>query len=352
MLNRIDVEEALNMTDAIMIDVRSPAEFGEATIPGAMNIPLLEDMERANVGTVYRQESIEKATALGINYASQKLTDLYSLINNYHLQKKKIIIFCWRGGMRSKSVCSFLNSLNLNNVYQLVGGYKAYRKYVLNFLEEPKEFSFIVLHGLTGVGKTHILNELENSGEPVLDLEDLASNSGSVFGNIAFKKKSPSQKMFESYVFNVLYFSRRKVIFVESESKRIGNTQIPDKVYEKIVNGHHVLINTTLENRIKIIKNDYIKSNQDDKIIEAIHNLKKRLGHEKVVDLVNKIHEKNYDYVIRTLIEIYYDPLYKYSIEQYEEYDLILDYNEISDILPVLIQRGKLLENKNEREKE
>ena len=352
MLNRIDVEEALNMKDAIMIDVRSPAEFEEATIPGAINIPLLEDMERANVGTAYRQESIEKATTLGINYASQKLTDLYSLINNYHLQKKKIIIFCWRGGMRSKSVCSFLNSLNLINVYQLVGGYKSYRKYVLDFLEKPMDFRFIVLHGLTGVGKTHILNELEKSGEPVLDLEYLASNSGSVFGNIAFKRKCPSQKMFESYVFNVLYSLRRKVIFVESESKRIGNTQIPEKIYEKIINGDHVLINTTLENRIKIIKNDYIKSNQDDKIIDAIQNLKKRLGNEKVVDLVNKIHEKNYDYVIRTLIEIYYDPLYKYSIEQYEEYDLILDYNEISDILPELIQWGKLLENKNEREKE
>ncbi len=345
----ISVQDSLNIKNTVMIDVRSESEFEEATIPGSINIPVLEDTERSIIGKIYRHESKEKATELGINYASSKLSKIYNEINKYHQQGKDVIIFCWRGGMRSKSVCAFLNSLGLNNVYQMKGGYKAYRNYILDYFEKSDEINFIVLHGLTGVGKTHILNELEKKDQPVLDLEYLAKNSGSVFGNIAFKEKPPSQKMFESYIFNTLYFSKRKVFFVESESKRVGSTQVPGKIYRKIIEGTHVLINTNMNNRINVIKHDYVKANQDEKIIEAIYHLKKKLGNEQVKKLVNSIHEKNYDYVVRILIEKYYDPLYKYSIDQYKDYDLTLDYNKIEDIIPTLMDFYKLVENRIER---
>lgn len=349
MLKLISVKEALSLEDTVIIDVRSPAEFEEATIPGAVNMPVLEDVERAIVGKAYRHESVEKATTIGIGYASQKLSNMYKAVSKYQKENKNVIVFCWRGGMRSKSVCTFLNSLKLN-VYQLKGGYKAYRRYVRHFLANI-DHEFIVLHGLTGVGKTHILMALEKEGEPVLDLEELAKNSGSVFGNILFDEKPPSQKMFESYIFNVLYYEKRKVIFVESESKRIGHTQIPDTVYKNIVEGHHILIHTPLSNRINIIKEDYLRGDYDDQLIEAITHLRKRLGNNIVEELINKIYEKNYEFVIQTLIEKYYDPLYQYSINQYKEYDLKLEYDEIKDILPELIEYGKRAENKIERKK-
>ena len=276
MYNLIKIEDGLNLENKIFIDVRSPAEYEEATIPGAINIPLLEDNERAAVGTVYRNESMEKATQLGISFASHKLPEIFTMINQFHAEKKSVIIFCWRGGMRSKSVCSFLNSLNISNVYQLIGGYKSYRRFVVEYLENMSQtFDFLMLHGLTGVGKTHILKALKQKGESVLDLEDLANNSGSVFGHILFREKSPSQKQFESYIFQELYNTKRKIIFVESESKRIGNVQIPDALFDKMINGYHILIKTDKDNRIEIIKNDYIGSNQDEKIIKAIGQLRK-----------------------------------------------------------------------------
>ena len=348
MHNLIKIEEGLKLDNKIFIDVRSPAEYEEATIPGAINVPLLEDQERTAVGTVYRNESIEKAKQLGISFASHKLPEIFKLINQFHTENRIVIIFCWRGGMRSKSVCSFLNSLNLSRVYQLVGGYKAYRKFVVEYLEnKPKFFRFLMLHGLTGVGKTHILEELKRMGESILNLENLANNSGSVFGNILFCEKSPSQKQFESYIFNELYHAKRKTIFVESESKRIGNVQIPEPLFEKMMNGYHILIKTDIENRIRIIKKDYVNSNQDEKIIAAIGHLRKKVGHQLVEELILKIKNKVYDPVIRTLIDIYYDPLYKYSINKYEKYDLTVDYDIIAEVFPLLIEFSKSVEEES-----
>lgn len=346
MSNLINIKDALNLDNTVFIDVRSPAEFEEASIPGAINIPILENDERANVGTVYRRESQEKALGLGIDYASKKLLQIYTTISQYHQQSKNIIIFCWRGGLRSKSVCSFLSSFKLHRVYQLIGGYKAYRKYVVYYLENrSNNFTYVVLHGLTGVGKTHILVKLKGLGEPVLDLEGLAKNSGSVFGNILFYNKPPSQKEFESEIFNVLYRLKRKIIFVESESKRIGNVHIPDILYKSMIGGHHILIDTHIENRIEVISNDYIYANKDDKLIQAIFYFKKKLGNEMVDLMIKKIQAKDYEYVIRRLIELYYDPLYQYSIQKNNQYDLKLYYEKIDEIIPKLIEYGNKIEN-------
>ncbi|MFZ5966530.1 MAG: tRNA 2-selenouridine(34) synthase MnmH [Bacillota bacterium] len=338
-MKSIDIEEGLKLKNALFIDVRSPFEYNESTITGAVNIPILTDEQREDVGSVYRKESQEKATEIGLKYASSKLTDIYTSVKAYRKQYDHIIIFCWRGGMRSKTVCSLLDMLNISNVYQLRGGYKRYRKFTVDYFENHiDQYSFITLHGLTGVGKTHILEKLSTLRIPVLNLEKIAKNSGSAFGDIVFEGSPPSQKMFESDIFHTLYFCESKFLFVESESKRIGNVQIPDSIYTKIINGHHILINTSLENRINIILGDYIKhlENNNEKIIKAIQCLRKRLGNETVDLLLKKIDQKEYIFVIEYLIEHYYDPLYKYSIEKYEHYDRILEYEDIEEVIPKL----------------
>ncbi|WZL74900.1 tRNA 2-selenouridine(34) synthase MnmH [Clostridiaceae bacterium 35-E11] len=337
----INIEKALEMQNVVFIDVRSPSEYKEATIYGAINIPILDDIERAMVGTIYRMESVEQATVEGLKYVAPKLPSIYAQIKEYSKKYDRVIIFCWRGGMRSKSTCDFLDMLRITNVYQLIGGYKAYRRYVVNFLKNSIDpYQFIMLHGLTGVGKTHILERLETIGYTVLNLERMAKNSGSVFGDIVFEGKPPSQKMFETYLFNCLYFTKNKYIFVESESKRIGSVQVPDSIYNQMISGYHILIHTTMNNRVEIILNDYVGTleRQDDKIKKAVHHLRKRLGNDPVDKLLKKIEQKDYISVIKYLIEYYYDPLYRYSIDKYEHYDLIIEYVNMDDAISQIIE--------------
>ncbi|MDK2917449.1 MAG: tRNA 2-selenouridine synthase [Candidatus Petromonas sp.] len=352
MRNLIDVEKALNLKNAVFIDVRSPKEYNEATIPKSVNIPLLDDEERAIIGKVYRKKSIDEAKSLGLRYASPKLENIYNEIQNLKKLYENIVIFCWRGGMRSRSVCSILNMMNIGNVYQLKGGYKAYRRYVFNFLKnEVSNYKFITLHGLTGVGKTSILYELSKNNIPTINLEDMAKNSGSVFGNLFFEGDSPSQKEFESLIFNKLYFNNKGYVILESESKRIGNVNIPDSVMQSMNGGYHILIQTNLNNRIQNIYKDYtkIKTNLDERIISAISHLKKRLGNENVQMLIEKVQCKEYEFVIEFLIKEYYDPLYKYSINKIKKYDLTINYDDIQEAVTevkAFIKDNKLYESR------
>lgn len=191
MFTKITVEEAINMKDKVFIDVRSPSEFAKGSIPGAVNIPILDDDERVDVGTIYVNRDPEEAKIRGIEYASAKLSFIYNQISSMAKEHKNIILFCWRGGHRSDTVSSFLGALGVN-IYQLDGGYKRYRKYVIEYFNENKfKQKFIVLHGYTGVGKTEILTRLKALNIPILDLEYLAQNSGSVFGKYLIKMKSP-----------------------------------------------------------------------------------------------------------------------------------------------------------------
>ncbi|HZX20778.1 MAG TPA: tRNA 2-selenouridine(34) synthase MnmH, partial [Clostridia bacterium] len=213
MFIKVTVEKAINMEDKIFIDVRSPSEFIRGSIPGAINIPILDNDERADVSTIYTNKSHEEAKARGIQYASSKLSSIYNRVSMLAKRHKNIILFCWRGGLRSDALSSFLGTLGVN-IYQLEGGYKKYRRYVIEYFDENKfEHKFIVLHGYTGVGKTEILTQLKTLNIPVLDLEHLAKNSGSVFGNIAYQNEKPvTQKTFEALLFETLRLSNNKYI--------------------------------------------------------------------------------------------------------------------------------------------
>ncbi|WP_053957381.1 tRNA 2-selenouridine(34) synthase MnmH [Inediibacterium massiliense] len=338
MFTVIDIKEALALEKTLFIDVRSPSEYEDGTILGAINIPILDDSERAIIGTIYKKESKDKATVTGLNLVSHKLPNLYETIRAYSKEYDYIIIFCWRGGMRSRSVCNLLSMLDIPNIYQLKDGYKGYRRHVINYLENDiLKYHFIVLHGVTGVGKTHILEELKKEDIPILNLEEMAQNSGSVFGDLVFEKKPPSQKNFESLLFHKMHSFKESYIFIESESKRIGNVQIPDHLYHHMMQKYHILIETNLENRVNVILKDYIHhlDQNHEKIKKSLDHLRKRLGNKWVDTLIQKVDEKNYSYVIEYLMKHYYDPLYKYSIEQYE-YDLVIEYKYIKEAVTKL----------------
>lgn len=348
MFIRITVEEAINMKDKIFIDVRSPLEFTKGSIPGAINIPILDNDERVDVGTIYTNKNPEDAKIKGIEYASSKLSSIYNQVFSLTKHHKNIILFCWRGGLRSATLSSFLSVLGVN-IYQLEGGYKQYRKHVVEYFNKDRfKHKFIVLHGYTGVGKTEILAQLETFNIPILNLEYLAKNSGSVFGNIVYQDEKPvTQKSFDALLFETLRLNNSKYIIVESEGHRLGRVSLPEGLWDAIIEGKHVLVSTNIENRIKRLVNNYISkiSNCDNLLEDAIIHLKKRIGSEKTNKFIFWVEEKRYAEIVKELIIEYYDPLYKYSIDKYN-YIMEINYNVVEEVVNKIIKLYYDLENK------
>lgn len=325
----------------IMIDVRTKKEYSESHIPGAITLPILDDEERAEVGTIYKQVCTDQAKDIAIEYGSKKIPHINKMIKELMAKHgdSTIVMYCQRGGMRSGVLVTFLRAMGYVNVFQLDGGYKEYRNLVIDYLENSiDKFTFVTLHGHTGVGKTNILNKLEKMGYGVLNLERCANNAGSVFGNIVFRDEQPSQKQFENKIFSDLLATKQKYVFVESESRRIGKVTLPNGVYTKVISEIHILIDTSIDNRVKNIYGDYLSSKVDsEELKEPIRLLKKRLGTEGVNRLLDLIDKKEYEIVIKDLMIYYYDHLYIKSITKYDYLETIC-YEEIDNCVEDIIK--------------
>jgi len=329
MAKEVTVKEALNMKGAKLIDVRSESEFSEATIPGSINIPLLRDSERAAVGAVYKQMGVNDARLLGLEYVTPRLPQMVKEYQELAVGGN-LIVFCWRGGMRSKSVCSVLESMGLP-VYRLVGGYKAYRRYVNEYLERELPHKVVVFHGLTGIGKTEILQELRKMSIPAVDLEGLANNRGSVFGQIGMKPQ-PSQKMFDGLLVRELAFwEPAGYIIVECESRRIGRIILPALLVESMRSGVKILGYCSIEKRKDRIKRIYAGSWDKNrlKLKEAIKSLEQRVGKKRTADFCEMVDKGNLDEIVEYLLIKYYDPLYSYPSGPDPEYDLSVNTDDI-----------------------
>ncbi|MCI6000744.1 MAG: tRNA 2-selenouridine(34) synthase MnmH, partial [Finegoldia magna] len=311
-------EELINMENIIFVDVRSEYEFKKETIPGSINIPILNNDERIEISTIYDAGDHECAKKLAIRYASVKLEDIYvkllDLSKNYN-----VCLFCYRGSMRSTVLFNIMKSMGLS-IYRLKGGYKAYRKYVIENLDKLiNSHEYVNINGYTGVGKTEILNYLENSHKNVLNLEQLANHRGSILGNAGLNKQ-PSQKMFESLLFDKLKSFNDEPVFVECESSKIGRINIPKSLRQKYNSSHHqVMINSSLQDRIDRIKTDYLENPHAlEDIKKGINHLSKYIGNNNSSILIDKLENEDYDSVIEALITKYYDINYAVKAKDFE----------------------------------
>lgn len=342
----IKIEEALKLENVVFVDVRTENEYNGDNILNAINFPLFKNEEHKEVGTIYKTKGKEEAIKKGFDYVSYKLKDFYDKFLLLSKKYDNIVIYCARGGMRSGSVCNLIESLGIK-VYKLEGGYKNYRNYVLNYLENiTKKKHFIVLHGLTGVGKTEILKKLDEKKIDNIDLENIAKNSGSTFGFIGFDEKPPSQKKFESEIFKKFFYSKTDYLFVESESKRVGHVLVPNNLYEHLVNSkYHILINDKLENRVDRLYNDYIKDkNNNDELKVCIEKFRKRLGNQKVDEYIGLLNENKHKELVKKYLLEYYDTLYMHSVNKYT-YNDKLNYENKDESLDKLIKFHNNLTN-------
>jgi tRNA 2-selenouridine synthase len=306
--------------DYTIVDVRSPGEYQKGSIPGAVNIPLFDDEERALIGTLYKKEGTDEAKARGIEVVSRKLADIYREIGTVEKKGKELVVFCARGGMRSGSLVQLLSSLG-HRVYQLEGGYKEYRRHILEGLDSLiASKRVVVIHGNTGTGKTELLKILRDKGFPSVDLEDLANSRGSIFGTVGLGAPR-HQKDFEALLFERLRNIDKGYIIVESESPRVGRVYLPNRLVEGMKTGVHILVECSLQQRIRRIVDEYIGMQRDEvleEIRDSIIRLKGELGKEKTDTLLRLLDHKDYDEIVRILLKDHYDPKYDHSEKKYD----------------------------------
>ncbi len=299
--------------DAI-IDVRSPAEFAEDHIPGAINCPVLDNEQRIEVGTLYKQVSPFAAKKIGAAMVSENIA---RHIREHFLDRPKSwkpLIYCWRGGNRSGSMTTIFRAIGWS-AGQLEGGYKAWRSHVVERLASlPNEFEFRVIAGATGSAKTRILQAIGELGEQVLDLETLASHKGSVLG-ILPGQPQPTQKWFETQVLVSLQaFDPARPVYVEAESRKIGNLHVPEALIQRIRAGACLNIEATPEARVDFLLRDYdYFLTLPEVVIQRLNALQSLLGRELVDHWHGLVHAGNWSSLISELLGKHYDPLYHRS---------------------------------------
>jgi len=319
-----------------IIDVRSKSEFAEDRIPGAINLPVLNDAERADVGTIYKQinpfTARKKGAALVAKNISEHLTTHFANKDkDYHP-----LVYCWRGGQRSNSMATVLTQIGWR-VTVLEGGYKTYRAYVRQQLEDlPAKFVYKVLCGLTGSGKTHILRQLQQRGAQVLDLEALANHRGSLLGEEWEEKPTPqpSQKYFESQLLQQLQkFDVNKIVWLELESNKIGRVYLPLSLWQKMKQASCVEIQLPIAARVDFLLQEYPYLVNNPVFLKAkLELIKSRLGKQKLNQWYQFIDSGQWQEFVKDLLICHYDPTYSHSIERdFSNVEKQLDLANLSD---------------------
>ena len=347
-IQKITIQQFLQLASQHpVLDVRSPSEYSHAHIPNAISLPLFKDEERKVVGTAYKQQSRQQAIKIGLDYFGVKMRSMveevekmldvrctmYDSSSNVHRTSNIVLIHCWRGGMRSAAVAWLLDMYGFT-VYTLIGGYKAYRNWVLQQFDQP--YQFTIIGGFTGSGKTPLINELQKQNQPTINLEELANHKGSAFG---YMGNQPSQEMFENLFASKLSSIQYPAssiqnlvssiqypassIYIEDESQRIGNIKIPNPIWTTMRKSQVVFLDIPFEERLKHIVEEYGKLDHTI-IIENINRIQKRLGGLEAKNAIN--HVLNNDIAACfTILLTYYDKWYLKGLNNRENLSSFLN---------------------------
>ena len=305
----------------MIIDVRSPIEFADDHIPGAVNMPVLSDEERVIIGTLYKQESPFIARKKGAALVARNIADHLDARLSDKSSDFSPLIHCWRGGQRSHAFARICSEVGWRS-YVLTGGYKQYRRDVMAGLETvPQTLSFIVVAGRTGSRKTDILNALEAKGAQVLDLEGLANHRGSLLGHIK-DSPQPSQRMFESLLNSKLQsFDSSAPVYVESESSRVGNVQLAPELWKRIVAAPQISISAPRQDRAAYLLSGYKHLTEDTSDLDAlVAGMTHRYGRECTDIWQALMDAKDWQQLAVELLEAHYDPAYDKSMDRHDRF--------------------------------
>ncbi|GLU52678.1 tRNA 2-selenouridine(34) synthase MnmH [Dyadobacter frigoris] len=319
MIKNITIRDFFKLA-IVLADVRTPAEFAHGHIPGAFNLPLFSNEERVLVGTTYKQIGREQAILLGFDLTGPKWS---GFIKDALLMApdKKIAVHCWRGGMRSGAMAWALDLYGFE-VYLIEGGYKRYRRWVLDQFEQS--YQLVILGGMTGSGKTRILQQLQNLDQQMIDLEELAQHQGSSFGTMN-KMVQPTQEQFENnlaYKLKDLDISSK--IWLEDESHNIGKLSIPNPLWKQMTQAILIDLIVDLNQRVANLVKEYGQLDKEF-LISCTERIHKRLGPVQTKNAIAAIKENRMEEFIRFVL-VYYDKTYRTSLSKRQtDHVLLLD---------------------------
>ena len=324
---KINVIRFLELSEITPIaDVRSPSEFNSGHIPGAVNIPLFDDKERAAVGTKFKKEGRLPAILEGLKYTGPAMST--KLENALKIAKNgKLLVHCWRGGMRSEAL-AWLFSLADIETEVLDGGYKSYRHHILESLSVKRKM--IVLGGMTGSSKTHILKYLKTTGQQVVDLEGLANHKGSAFGALG-QPVQPSTEQFANILFNDWkQLSSDLPVWVEDESRNIGSVFMTDSFYLNMQDAPAVILMMDVKTRLLRLMEEY-STYSPESLKTSVLKISKRLGGDKTKDAIDAIEKGDFAKAIE-LVLYYYDKAYLFGLKKKKSKNIIYVNADTDDI--------------------
>jgi len=328
-----EILPTLGQFDAI-IDARSESEFALDHIPGAINCPVLDDEERIRVGTIYKQVNAFEAKKIGAALVSRNIARHIETLWLDHPRDWKPLIYCWRGGNRSGSLALVLAKIGWP-VVQLDGGYKAYRAEVSAALANPPALDFRVICGTTGSGKSRLLEVLDSRGAQVLDLEQLAAHRGSVLGHLP-SQPQPGQKLFETRIWDKLrHFDPTRPVFVESESKKVGNLRVPDALMTQMRAAPCISLTLSRPNRVRLLMEDYEHFTADPALLNAQLDCLVQLHGRARIDAWHALaNSGQMPQLVDELLVDHYDPAYLRSIDRnFAQFGqaAVMELNDIGD---------------------
>ena len=292
-----------------ILDVRSPVEFDRGHIPGALSLPLFSNEERSIVGTLYLQKGSKEAMMKGLELVGPKMKEFVRQASDL-TPEGELALYCWRGGMRSNSMAWLFNTSGMKS-HTLEGGYKAWRRHIHDFFGRPVP-KLIVIGGMTGTGKTEILEEIENRKGQVIHLERLAQHKGSVFGHLGMPPQ-PSTEQFENELYSCLASLKTDdPVFVEDESLAIGQVFIPKPFYAQMSSARFINVVVPFKERVKRLVDSYT-GGETELLIAAISRLDRRMGSENTKKARKFILERHMEKAVEIVLE-YYDKLYARSM--------------------------------------
>lgn len=300
-----------------ILDARSPAEFAEDHLPGAINVPVLDDDERALVGTIYKQRSAFEAKRVGAPIVARNIA---AAIEGWFADRPrgwKPLVYCWRGGGRSGSLAHVLRQVGWD-AHRLDGGYKGFRRQVVEDLEVlPARLDFLVVCGATGSGKSRLLEALARAGSQVLDLEVLAAHRGSVLGELPGAPQ-PSQKAFETAIWSALSQAEPgRPVYVESESKKVGNLRVPERLIERMRASRCLRLEADVDTRVALLLEDYAHFVASPAALQQKLDLLRDLhGSERIGQWKEHLEQGRWRPLVRDLLESHYDPAYLRSLSR------------------------------------
>jgi len=319
-----------------IVDARTPLEFAEDHLPGAINVPLLTNEERVEIGTLYKQQGAHVARIRGLELTAGRFPQIVAEIAAA-ASGRPILVYCWRGGLRSKTIASIL-ALTGFPVRQLVGGYKAFRNQVSACFDNfTPNAPLVVLHGMTGIGKTTLLGILAERGESTVDLEGIACHRGSAFGSLGLSQEHLTQKRFETLLWDTFRkLPQGKCIYLEGESRRIGQMTLPGNLYDIMGGSIKVWCTASLETRVRRLTDEYGLKEYENGLIDALDRIRKRLGGDKYAEIAGYLQRWEMEPFMTELIVSYYDKLY-YKVREWRE-DLSLSLEDFDTAADELVK--------------